>query len=76
MSIWAKDQLITILHEEIVTISFNDYSLKCTLDPEYIPENFIVEDCYKKNPDMISVWDVNDKCIVTFNFRYIDSVEV
>ena len=80
MTIWTKDNFIDILKEEIVSISFKSikgvYTIKCTLDPDYLPPIFKVEDRYKSNQDMISVWDIDNNCIVTYNFRYIDSIEV
>ena len=61
---WTKESVTEILREGIVDIQFvkKDGSLRemrCTLNEEYLPKSEAAG-TKKENPDVLSVWDIDN----------------
>jgi hypothetical protein len=85
MNILDKHQLKTILLEETATITFtktdgSERVMKCTLDPSVIPKIEKEESSTKKqrpdNPDLLSVWDIENEGWRSFKLSSIKSIEI
>lgn len=82
MSIMNKNELKSILVEEVAVVTFtkvdgSERILKCTLDPSYLPVVEIKENSTKKdNPDVLSVWDIENSGWRSFKLSSVKSIEV
>lgn len=66
---YQRDQLLNDLRNNVIEVTFNKISdnstrvMRCTLMPQHLPESYTAEaeiekEHHKKNPDVISAWDV------------------
>lgn len=85
MIILDKEQLQSILREEVATVTFiktdgSERVMKCTLDPSYIPPVIVDESKPKKerkeNPDLISVWDTENSGWRSFKLSSIKTIDI
>lgn len=85
MIILDKEQLQSILREEVATVTFtktdgSERVMKCTLDPSYIPPVIVDESKPKKerkeNPDLILVWDTENSGWRSFKLSSIKTIDI
>lgn len=85
MIILDKEQLQSILREDIATVTFtkadgSERVMKCTLDPSYFTlkeENSTETQTERKsNPDLISVWDIENSGWRSFRLSSIKTIDI
>jgi hypothetical protein len=78
---YNRDVLLLDLRENVIEVSFDKINgqpriMRCTLMKDFLPENYIEqldERFHHKNPNIIAVWDLDNKGWKAFR---IDSVKM
>lgn len=85
MIILDKEQLQSILREDVATVTFtkadgSERVMKCTLDPSYfvLKEQKPTENQTerKSNPDLIAVWDIDNSGWRSFRLSSIKTIDI
>lgn len=78
----VRDFIAPLLKEGIITVTFEKVNgdvrkMECTLMEEYLPPQKPVEEAApvkKHNPDVYSVWSVNDKGWRSFRLNHVTNI--
>lgn len=79
---WNKEDVKSKLRESICKVSFTKVNgetriMNCTLDETMLPEQIDIEESIQKkkpNPDVLAVWDVENKGWRSFRWDSLKSI--
>ena len=82
-----RDTILRDLRNYVIEVTFvkvdgTTRNMRCTLDPQHLPEQYVTEDkakeldFHQKNPDVISCWDVQKGGWRSFRIDSVQYVQI